>query len=218
MTKNDIFKIWAPADSIWSPWVRPVPFAAGDDFGKTNPNPAFTMPHIGYIGRAPENTAVILDLPGCDSIKEGLALAGLGFRPVPLCNGTNAPGGAMALVDNRPAERALIWGAKELEKLAIDKEAPPAFLLDSNRTHRYRMNDSVFDNSWDIYDQDMPPAEYFTDNGIYKIIVRGGSIQRDLAKILYTFQKKGITTLFTKGYEAPKITAVKKPARRYRFM
>ena len=27
MTPEEIYKSWAPADSIWSPWVIPVPFA-----------------------------------------------------------------------------------------------------------------------------------------------------------------------------------------------
>ena len=26
MNKIDIYKIWAPTSSIWSSWVRPVPF------------------------------------------------------------------------------------------------------------------------------------------------------------------------------------------------
>jgi hypothetical protein len=96
----------------------------------------------------------------------------------------------------------------------ITNDAAPAFLLDSNRTHRFKMNVSVFDNSWDLYDQDIPSAEYFLNNGIYKIIVRGDKVQNDIAKILYKFQKKGIMIFFTKGYDEPTEVSIKKPSRK----
>ena len=72
------------------------------------------------------------------------------------------------------------------------------------------MNVSVFDNSWDIYDQDIPTAEYFLKNGITKIIIRGEEIQRDLKIILYKYQKKGIEILFTNGCEELKKVKIKK--------
>ena len=116
----------------------------------------------------------------------------------------------MALVENHTIQSALICGTSELEKLKISDNAPPVFLLDSNRTHRFKMNASIFDNSWDLYDQDMPSAEYFLKNKIDKIIVRGEKIQKDLSKILYKFQKKGIKILFTNGYDIPKKINIKK--------
>ena len=94
--------------------------------------------------------------------------------------------------------------------MEISNDAPPTFLLDSNRMNRFKMNVSVFDNSWDIYAQDLPSAEYFLKNGINKIIVRGEKIQKDLRKILYKFQKKGIKILYTNGYEEPKGVKIKK--------
>lgn len=215
MTGKDIFKIWAPAGSRWTDWARPVPFIAINGGQKINSAMNITIPSVNYANKKQNDTAIILDLPGCESIKEGISLAVMpGFRPIPLYNGANGQKGAMALVDNRAIENALVWGASELEKLTTEKDAPPAFLLDSNRAHRFRMDDSVFDNSWDIYDQDMPSAEYFKNNGIEKIIVRGENIQKDLARILYKFQKGGIAILFTNGYDDPKITAVKKPPRK----
>ncbi|MCL2814822.1 MAG: hypothetical protein FWD23_09505 [Oscillospiraceae bacterium] len=211
MTGKDIFQTWAPAGCKWTAWARPVPFIAINDGHKIKSAMNFTIPGVNYIDKAPNNTAIILDLPGYDGIKEGIALAMSGFRPIPLYNGTNGQKGAMALVDNRAVESALIWGASELEKLKIDKDAPPAFLLDSNRTHRFRLNGFVFDNSWDLYDQDIPSPEYFINNEIDKIIVRGETIQKDLIRILYKFQKQKITILFTNGYKDPKKVAIKKP-------
>ena len=221
MTGKEVYKIWAPAGSKWIDWVRPVAFIAINDRSqihptgsRIHPTGSLTIPGINYLSKVQENTAIILDLPGCDSIKEGIALAGLGYRPIPIYNGANEQQGAMALVNNHTIESALIWGAIELEKQEITSNAPPAFLLDSNRTHRFRMSVAMFDNSWDIYDQDMPSAEYFIENGINKIIVRGNTIQKDLYIILYKYQKKGIVIYFTHGYEEPKVTVIKQPAHR----
>lgn len=210
MTGKEIFKIWAPAGVRWTDWVRPVPFISIKDTFKTDTTCNFTIPSINYLSKQLTDTAIIVDLPSYDSINEGLALARIGFRPIPLYNGTNEQEGAMALVDNHAVERALIWGASELEKIEIGPDALPAFLLDSNRTHRFKMNVSMFDNSWDLYDQDIPSAEYFLNHGIHKIIVRSEKIQIDLSKILYKFSRKGIKILFTKGYEAPKEVKIKK--------
>ena len=52
------------------------------------------------------------------------------------------------------------------------------------------MNVSVFDNSWDVYPQDLPSAEYLLENDMKKVIVVGQNIARDLKKILYNYQKK----------------------------
>jgi len=216
MTGKEIFKAWAPFGAKWTDWARPVPFVAISDLDKTNRAANFTMPIINYINSAQETTAIILDLPECDGITEALALAKLGFRPIPLYNGTDEQQGAMAIVCNRNIKSALIWGASELGKLEIPFDAPPAFLLDSNRTHRFKMDASVFDNSWDIYSQDMPSAEYFIRSGINKIIVRGEMIQKDLTRILYEFQKKKIEILYTNGYETPKTAVIKKPPRRHK--
>ena len=77
-----------------------------------------------------------------------------------------------------------------------------------------KMNPSVFDNSWDIYAQDIPSAEYFLKNGICNIIVRGDCIQKDLKKILYPFQLKGINIFLADEYENPKAVRLKKTRER----
>ena len=214
MTGRDIFKIWAPAGVKWADWVRPVPFVAINEETKGYKIFDNTIPSLDYISNLSNDTAIIVDMPGYDSVKDGLALAKLGFRPIPIYNGTNEQDGAIATVDNHTIEVALMWGAVELERIELANDAPPAFLLDTNRMHRYKMNISVFDNSWDIYDQDIPSAEYFLKNNITKIIIRGESIQKDLNKILYKFQKKGIEIFFTNGYEVPKKVPIKKPRRK----
>ena len=216
MAGRETFKIWAPPGAKWVDWVRPVPFIALNDFSISSEAVNFTVPSLIYLTEQQEDAAIIIDLPAYDSIKEGIALAKLGIRPIPLYNGTNEQEGARALVNNHIIESALKWGSKELKKIDIAENAPPAFLLDSNRTHRFKMDASIFDNSWDLYAQDIPSAEYFLNNGIDKIIVRSETIQRDLVKILYKFQKKGIAILFTNGYELPKAVTLKKPSRKDR--
>ena len=213
MLGKDIYKIWTPIEAKWIQWIRPVPFVQMKDQLENNEFCDFTIPSIHYIKKNSMNTAIIVDLPSYNSIKEGIALAKLGFRPIPLYNGTNEQTGATPIIDNHPIEIGLIWGALELEKIKIGINAPPVFLLDSNRMHRFKMDASIFDNSWDIYAQDMPSAEYFLKNGIRKIIVRGEKIQKDLRKILYQFQKKKIKILFTDGYKEPEEIIIKRPPR-----
>ena len=215
MTGRDIFKIWAPNGVKWIEWVRPVPFIAINNDSRLYEVSNFEVNKINYISRLLTDTAIIVDLPGNESIEEGIGLAKIGFRPIPIYNGTNEQEGAMATVDNHAIEIGLIKGAMELEKIVISNNASPVFLLDSNRTNMYKMNVSVFDNSWDIYNQDIPSAEYFLKNGINKIIVRGEKVQKDLNKILYKFQIKGIQILFSNGYEEPKKVIMKKPLKKY---
>lgn len=210
MTGKDVYKIWAPSASKWTQWVRPVPFIQIDseDF-KVYKSGNFSIPKINYINEIQNDTAIIVDLPEYYSINEGLALSKIGYRPIPVYNGTSETKGARATVDNHAVEAGLIWGAIELEKIELKNDAPPVFLVDSNRLNRYKLDISIFDNSWDLYPQDIPSAEYFLENGIDKIIVRGNSFNMDLKKILYKHQNKGMKIYFTEGYEKPKIVKLK---------
>jgi len=205
MTNREAFEIWASKNSKWTSWVKPAPFVMSGGGGANNKNPDHyinsDLPVIMYLDELKKDTAVFLDLPDYYSINEGLALAKIGWRPIPLFNGTNEQTGAMALVDNHGIEKALLWGAEILKSMDFDMEAPPVFLLDSNRRHRYKMNVSVFDNSWDLFKQDIPSAEYFLENGIDKIIIRGDKVEKDLRLIFSGFQKKGIKFFLTNGYE-----------------
>lgn len=211
MTGRDIFKIWAPTGAKWTQWVRPVPFVGINENIKIYEISDFNISNIYYLEELVTDTAIIVDIPGNDSIKEGIALAKMGYRPIPIYNGTDQQKGAIATVDNYSIKVGLIKGAKELEKIKIDENAPPAFLLDTNRMNRFKMNISIFDNSWDIYSQDLPTAEYFFNNGIKNIIISSRIIQKDLSKILYKFQNKGINILFTNGYDKPKKVKINKP-------
>lgn len=210
MTGKDIYKIWAPKGAKWVEWVRPVPFVGITKEFQSYEFNNFIIPNINYIKEQTTDVAIIIDLSGNNSIEEGIATTRFGFRPIPIYNGTDEQEGAIATVDNKSIKIGLIKGALELEKIKISNNAPPAFLLDSNRTNRFKMNPSIFDNSWDIYPQDIPSAEYFLKNGIKKIIVRGQSIQKDLRKILYKFQIKGIKIFLADKYENIKEVKLRK--------
>lgn len=193
MKDKDYFKIWAPDQSEWTQWVKPVPFMLISTVEKNkflfNP----ILPPVDSVESLGKHTALIIDRPSHEAILEGIAYAQKGFRPIPLYNGTFPPSHAMALVDQTTIQQALVWGAHQLNKIVLDEKAPPAFLLDSHRLLRYKMNATIFDNSWDLYDQDIPSPEYFKDRGITSIVVRCERIYRDLHRILYKFQTKKIT-------------------------
>lgn len=211
MTGKELFRIWSPVGKKWTDWVRPVPFVMMREHSKIYNITDSIIEAVDYIDANCQNTAVIVDLPGAESVKEGIVLARLGFRPIPIFNGTIEQQGARATVDNQSVGVALMYGATELDKLEIEDTAPPAFLLDSNRLHRFKMDVTVFDNSWDVYPQDLPSADYMVAGGISKVLVVGESFSKDLKKILYDYQKKKIEILLTNRYNEPKKVTIHKP-------
>ena len=211
MTVKELYKIWAPYGKKWVDWVRPVPFVELNHYNKMYNHSSFSIPIINYVDANCKNTAVIVDLPGMESVEEGIGLAKLGFRPIPIFNGTAEQNGARATVDNQSAGIALALAVNELVKIELKDDALPAFLTDRNRLQRYKMDVSVFDNSWDVYPQDLPTAEYLLNNDIKKLIVVGRDVAKDLKKILYDYQKKGIEIYHTNRYELPKKVRIRKP-------
>lgn len=211
MTVKEIYKIWAPSGEKWVDWVRPVPFVAMNQCTKVYGFSEFTIPTIDYIDEAYAGAALIVDLPGGESVKEGIGLAKVGYRPIPIYNGTIEQPEARATVDNQSVAVSLAMGASELAQINIKSDALPAFLVDSNRMNRFKMEIALFDNSWDVYHQDLPSADYFLENGIQKIIIIGHRFSKDLQKILYEFQKKKIEILWTDRYKAPAKVTIRKP-------
>ena len=211
MTEKELFRIWAPIGKKWVDWVRPVPFVMMGEYSKSYNTTDAAIQSVDYIGEYDKDTAVIVDLPGDESVKEGISLAKAGFRPIPVFNGTIEQQGARATVDNQSVGIALMHGAKQLAELEIDDEASPAFLVDSNRLHRFKMDVTVFDNSWDVYPQDLPSADYMASNGIQKVIVVGEAVSKDLKKILLEYQKKKINIFLTNRYNQPKKVTIRKP-------
>lgn len=199
MIGKEIYKIYAPVDRKWTEWVRPVPFVAIDTYNR-KPISNWLDRKVMFTNKYEKDAAIFIDLPGKESIELGIGLAHIGYRPIPLFNGTDEQQGSKATTDTYLIESCLITGSEKLKNIQLKNDANPTFLLDSTRTNRYRARESIFDNSWDLYKQDIPSVKYFKENGIRKIIVVGNTIQRDLRKIFFEFQDEGIEFYITDGY------------------
>lgn len=199
MIGKEIYKIYAPPGVKWTEWVRTVPFIAIDTYNR-KPSANWIDRKVMFLKQYEPNTAIFIDLPGKESIELGISLAYIGYRPIPLFNGTDEQEGSQPTTDSYLIESCLINSSEKLKNIQLKSDTNPAFLLDSYRTNRYRAKESIFDNSWDLYKQDIPSFEYFRKNNISKIIVVGNAIQRDLKKIFLEFQKEGIEIYLTDGY------------------
>lgn len=203
MRGKEIYKIYAPIGAKWIEWIRPVPFVAINTYNR-EPTGNWVDRKAMFLEQYQQDTAIFIDLPGKESIELGIDLARIGYRPIPLFNGTDEQQGSQATTDTYLVESCLINGSEKLKNIQLKNDANPVFLLDSSRTNRYRAKESIFDNSWDLYRQDIPSFEYFKQSGIRKIIVVGNEIQRDLKKIFLKFQDNGIEFYLTDGYLPPK--------------
>ncbi len=208
--EKEIYGIWAPVGKRWVDWVRPVPFLEINTEKKAYQLSDMYVPELSIIEEYDANTAYIVDRPGTESIKMGLALAKLGYRPIPIYNGTTEQSRARATTDNQSVDMGLLWGANLLKEMEFVDNAAPVFLTDTERLNRYKITESVFDNSWDVYSQDLPSGKYLLENGIQKVVILGNAVSRDLRKIVYEYQKKGIVIHWSNGYERPKKIVVKK--------
>lgn len=209
MIGKEIYKIYAPENTKWTEWIRPVPFVAMDTYNR-KPISNWLDRKVMFKNKYEKDTAIFIDLPGKESIELAISLARIGYRPIPLFNGTDEQIGSQATIDTYLIESCLINASEKLKNISLANDANPAFLLDSSRTNRYRSKESIFDNSWDLYKQDIPTSNYFKESGIYKIIVVGDSIQRDLRKIFFEFQNAGIEIYLTDGYKTAEKIMLKK--------
>jgi len=188
---EDCFAAWAPDHSIWSEWAKPVAFVQAANLNLGDPPSDADLPSIPLtVG---SNSAVVVDLPGAESVYAGLALAGRGIRPVPLFNGTSGPS---AVIDVQPIAHALVTGAERLTRNQVARDAAPAFLLDSRRNDpAIVIRRGVYDNRWVTLPQDFPSGALLASRGIHHVtlVQRDGlSIRPDLAHVLRRWQEHGI--------------------------
>ncbi len=213
MKDKDLYRIWAPSKHRWVDWVRPVCFLNIERLLVKS----FELIDVHYVDNYQADMAIMIDLPAEESVLEGLSCAKLGYRPIALFNGTEAQAGSFAMVNQERIQQALVWGAPLLESLALSKEAAPVFLLDSNRILRFKQSMATYDNSWDLYNQDIPSPQMFLKHGINKILLRSFTLHRDLERIFYDFQKQGIQILYTNGFDEPQPIQIKKPPKKDKF-
>lgn len=180
------YRIWAPDNALWTQWAKPVLFARA-----LNPAPEkLVLPPVKWAPYGDGRTAVFVDLPGKRGVLEGLALAQMGYRPVPLYNGVYGADKWSMAVDVTPVAEALYLGADYLSCQSIRPDAPPAFLLDAARMKGLARQPGRYDNRWCVFPQDAPSADFLKAHGIGSIYVRAKDIQNDLAHILLRYQKK----------------------------
>ena len=206
MNKETIFEIWAPEAAIWSPWAKPVLFAHLDSVSTEIP----ALPELAELTWAPfldAGLAIVVDVPGAEGVRLGIALAHRGFRPVPLYNAVPLPSSestpdrfcpppSLSAVDVVPTVAALRYYADALAAIKLPANAPPAFLLDANRHARDQVvKPTDFDNRSVCFTTDFPSANVLVAQGIKKVLlVQGSSLQpqRDLAHILRRWQDAGL--------------------------
>ena len=214
MTGKELFEIWAPNDSIWSQWASPALFAQIDYAKADDPSQADMLALPWHERKARPDTAVVLDLPGADSIRLALALAWRGYRPVPIINASPGPIGlqlnllsqptrstpsAIVVLDMSCLVREICERTPRLQALPLTSDAPPAFVLDSLRLKGTNpLSDDMFDNRWMVFPQDFPSAKFLAEQTIKRVMLvqtEKREPQEDLSHVLLRWQEAGIEIL-----------------------
>jgi len=139
-----------------------------------------------------DRTAIVVDLPGLQSVRYGLALAKRGFQPVPVFNGCPGP---KAVVPVEALQSAMIYSASVLAQMKVDSHAPPAFLLDANRLKEAgKTRPGDFDNRWMTFPQDFPSGGLLLSRQIETAVLlqEGSRVSDDLAHVLLEWKNAGI--------------------------
>ncbi|MBP5975038.1 hypothetical protein HW132_20430 [Brasilonema sp. CT11] len=210
MDKQTIFDLWAPPNSIWSAWVKPVLFAHLRESLLTIP--PLPTPHLNWLPPVEEGWAIVVDLSGMQSVGVGLALAQKGYRPVPLFNSCPLPTAFIneqqlplekllrfTKVDVESILAALVQGCSVLNQIDLPNDAPPAFLLDDRRQGQSLnfgiVPNNLFDNRSIVFSTDFPSVDFLRAQNIRGVIVfreRDRKFSSDLTHILQIWQKAGM--------------------------
>ena len=221
MTNEQIFDFWCPPASRWSVWAKPVLFA--QDLPVHSDETLHAEWQSLDVTWAPPqgvDTAIVIDLPGIKSILTALALAKVGFQPVPLFNCCSAP--REEVLPTGPLREYLVRGACDLQLMEMPPTVPPAFLLDSDRLSGKNIpHPGGFDNRWMTFPQDFPSAQFLKEAGIANVILVQNHLNRpatDLAQVLMRWQEAGLRIAVVDGdYPQPPVPITIAPPPRYRW-
>jgi len=211
---EDCFTAWAPEGDFWSRWAKPVVFASAGSF-VDEPVSVPALDDLPVPGSF-DPSAIVVDLPGGESVQMGLALAARGYRPVPLFNGTWGPN---AVVPVDLIARALGGGVAILTRHPPPADARPAFLIDASRGDaRGSAEPGRYDNRWIVLPQDFPSAATLLSRGITSVtlIRRSNPVpDQDLAIVLKRWQDGGlrIRSVTTETKEAHETVSLAIPTR-----
>jgi hypothetical protein len=160
------------------------------------------VPDVAWAPRADGRTAIVVDLPDEAGVHMGMALARIGYRPIPLYNAAPATGPELsfglppALVEVRPILWALREFGPELASLKLPAGAPPVFLLDANRrTGRGPALPGRFDNRSVSFPTDFPGANVLQHRDVCEVVIvqsQTSAPESDLAHTLRRWQDAGI--------------------------
>lgn len=201
-SKNEINRIWAPPDALWSRWVKPVLFAFCDAVLDA-PAVRSARSQTDWIP-APRSFVIVVDLPGEEGVACGIELARHGYRPIPLYNALPFPSSEKQLapetrskttVNVAPILAAICRETATLQEIRLSPASPPAFLLDADRRiARIDPVAGVFDNRSVCFETDFPSAEFLLTHGIGSAIVlqKDSEIAGDLAQTLLAWQQRGV--------------------------
>jgi hypothetical protein len=230
MSRKELFDIWAPRESIWSPWVSPALFAQIDC--EKSSKGADPISRIWFEGKASPDTAVIADLVGVDSVRLAATLAQRGYRPILIVNASPGPLASQAtailpmlgfspssvVLDTTSLIKEVCAQTDLLLNFNLGPNAPPAFILDARRLRGSRpLQDDLFDNRWMVFTQDFPSASFLSGHGIKRVILvqdEKKQPQEDLSAVLLRWQDRGIAIFAQANGSAnpPSRIIVKKPS------
>ena len=210
---------WTPADSVWSPWAKPVLFTQlpgpADVPGAPQESPPWQSIDTTWAPPATQKAALVIDLPNDAPLWTGVALANKGYQPVVLYNCCAGP---KPVLDLEAVLRTLIAGDEALSRMPRSRrDAPPAFLIDARRRTTERPPaPGLFDNRWVVLPQDFPSATFLKANGVDRVILlhdRDGQPADDLAHVLLRWQEAGLAVAAARPGGTPAELRVTRPSR-----
>lgn len=187
-----LFRMWAPEESVWARWAKPVVFAQLRPALPMRPWPDWSTWDLSWAPPAGD-TAIVVNLRGDESVLTGLALTARGYRPVPLYN---ACSDLAELVDTTSIMAALVMGAEHLQRANLPADAPPVFLLDAGRSGSGALPvPGRFDNRWIVFPQDFPSANFLLSRGLRTVLLverASERMDRDLAHVMLRWEEGGV--------------------------
>lgn len=203
--RERLFELWAPTGALWSDWAKPVLFAHLRLPLPRNVSSAVALSDtaLSWLPASDGRTIVVADLPGGRSVRLAEQLVPRGFRPVPLFNAApgvsahavDGPGPAM-LVDVAELVQAVRCASVRLEQRlpALPTDAPPIFLLHSERRRAARPRAGDFDNLSVSLPTDFPSARFLQEHGVTQVllVLDGTAPEIDLAHTLLRWQQAGL--------------------------
>ncbi|GAC1396739.1 MAG: hypothetical protein NVSMB56_11710 [Pyrinomonadaceae bacterium] len=179
LSQNELLRAYQPKDAAWQPFFVPTLIQSLQfDSLQKQLTPIATPDMQETYGRAQSiakdflanttnanQTAIIADLPGRDAVAFGAGLAEAARVVTVFDNFPHPLGGT----PSHETLAAMLYyaGETEAKQATISNNAPPVFLLDSNRLATYTDADNQFDNR---YLAKLPSAAKFKEKGITSIL------------------------------------------------